>query len=127
MRSEGVMRLIVSLTWIVVMAFGLVSLGLQCFLQLSSAGFAFSVSGCYTGNAEQAKQHPGPKTTVNPAQDNRKKQCRTNETKPNSNAIHARKRRNNPPHSHTRSRIKMKSGRSFHRLRRVQRSRCCLH
>ena len=61
---------------------------------------------CYTDQAEQAQQHPGIKTTINPAEDNRKKQCRPNETKPNSNAIHPHKRHNNRTHSYTPSRIK---------------------
>ena len=58
---------------------------------------------CYTEKAEQAQQHPGSKTTINPAEDNRKKQCRPDETKPNSNATHHRdrKRHNNPTHSYT--------------------------
>ena len=34
-----------------------------------------------------------------------KKQCRPDETKPNTNAIHPRKRHNNPTHSHTPGRI----------------------
>ena len=38
--------------------------------------------------AEQAQQHPGVKTAINPAEDNRKKQCKPNETKRTSNAIH---------------------------------------
>ena len=50
----------------------------------------------YTEKAEQAQQHPGINTASNPAEDNRKKQCRPNETKPNSNAIHTRKRHNKP-------------------------------
>jgi len=29
--------------------------------------------------AEQAQQHPGVKTAINPAEDNRKKQCKPNE------------------------------------------------
>ena len=41
---------------------------------------------CYTEKAEQAQQHPGIKTTSKPAEDNREKQCRPNETKPDSNA-----------------------------------------
>ena len=41
---------------------------------------------CYKEKAEQAQQRPGNKTTINkttihPAEDNRKKQCRPNETK----------------------------------------------
>ena len=42
----------------------------------------------------------------NPTEDKRKKQCKPNETKPTSNAIHPRKRHNNPTHSHTPSRVK---------------------
>ena len=61
---------------------------------------------CYTEKAEQAQQQPGTKTTINPAQVNRKKQCGPNETKPNSNAIHPRKRQNSPTNNHTPSRIK---------------------
>ena len=38
------------------------------------------ITRCYTEKAEQAQQHPGSKTTINPAGDNRKKQCRPNET-----------------------------------------------
>ena len=51
---------------------------------------------CYTEKAEQAQQHPGIKTIINPAEDNRKKQCRPNDTKRNSNAIHPLKRHNDP-------------------------------
>ena len=47
---------------------------------------------CYKEKAEQAQEHPGIKTTINPAEDNRTKQCRPNETKPNSNAMHPRTR-----------------------------------
>ena len=63
-------------------------------------------SMCYTEKVERAQQHPGPKTTVNPAQDNRKKQCKPNKTKPHSNVIHPRKRHNDPTHSHAPSCIK---------------------
>ena len=36
---------------------------------------------CYTEKAEEAHRHPGTKTTINPAQDNCKKQCGPNKTK----------------------------------------------
>ena len=42
-------------------------------------------SVCYTEKAEQGQQHPGNKTAITPADYNRKKQCRPNDTKPNSN------------------------------------------
>ena len=42
---------------------------------------------CYTEKAEQAQQHPGTKTTSNPAEDNRTKQYKPNETKPSSYTI----------------------------------------
>ena len=51
---------------------------------------------CYTQSlpilSNAAQQHPGIKTTVNPAEDNHKTQCKPNETDPNFNAIHPRKR-----------------------------------
>ena len=53
---------------------------------------------CYAEKAEQAQQHTGIKTTSNPAEDHRKKQCRPNEIKPNSNGIYPRKRHNNSTH-----------------------------
>ena len=34
------------------------------------------MSLCYTEKAEEAQQHPGTKTTINTAEDNRKKQCK---------------------------------------------------
>ena len=37
-----------------------------------------TVTVCYTEKAEQAQQHPGTKATINPAEDNRKEQCRPN-------------------------------------------------
>ena len=40
----------------------------------------------YTEKTEYAQKHPGVKTTINPAEDNRRKQCKPNETKPNSNS-----------------------------------------
>ena len=46
----------------------------------------------YTAKAEEGQQHPGFKTTINPAEVNRKTQCKPNETKPNSNVIHPRKK-----------------------------------
>ena len=61
---------------------------------------------CYTEKAEQDQQHPGIKTTINPAEESREKQCRPNETKPNSNAIHPGKRHNTPTRSYTPSRTK---------------------
>ena len=36
---------------------------------------------CYTGKVEYAQQHSGTKTTINPVVDNRKKQCKPDETK----------------------------------------------
>ena len=38
---------------------------------------------CYTEKAEEGQQCPGIKTTINPAVDTRKKQCKHNITKPN--------------------------------------------
>ena len=38
--------------------------------------------------AEEAERHPHTETTINPAEDNRKKQCKPDETKPISSAIH---------------------------------------
>lgn len=35
---------------------------------------------CYTEKAEQGKQHPGTKTTVKTANDNRKKQCKAKQS-----------------------------------------------
>ena len=51
--------------------------------------------------AQQAQQHPGTKAAINPAEDNRKKQCKPYTTEPNPNAIHPRKRHNNPTHSNS--------------------------
>ena len=59
---------------------------------------------CYMEKAEQAQQHPGTRTTINPAEDSRKKQCRPNETKPNSQREapvfrgYRRQRHSNPTH-----------------------------
>ena len=49
---------------------------------------------CYEEKAEYAQQHPGTNTAINPAQDNCKKQCRSNETKPNAITINPRKQHN---------------------------------
>ena len=38
---------------------------------------------CYAEKAEQAQQHPGTKTKINPADETRKKQCKPKEAKPN--------------------------------------------
>ena len=54
---------------------------------------------CYTEKAEQAQQHPGTKTTINPGEDNRKKQCKPNQTKSNSITMNPRRRHNNPARS----------------------------
>ena len=54
----------------------------------------------------EAQKYPGTKTLINPAEDNRKKQCERGETKPNSNAIHPRKRRSKPTYTYTPSRSK---------------------
>ena len=43
---------------------------------------------------------------INPAEANRKKQCKQTETIPNSNTIHRRKRHNHPTHSSTPTRVK---------------------
>ena len=48
------------------------------------------------------------KYTFNPAEGNRKKQCRPTEAKINSTAIHPRLRHKNPTHTYTPSRIKSK-------------------
>ena len=45
-------------------------------LRLVAVGFQ-NAQLCYTEKAKQARQHPGPKATFNPAQDNREKQCRS--------------------------------------------------
>ena len=49
------------------------------------------------------------KTTINPAEDNRKKQCKPNETRPDSNTIHAHTRHSNFTRSQTPSRVNLKS------------------
>ena len=54
---------------------------------------------CYAEKAEQAQQQPGIKATINPAEDNCKKQCKPNKTTPNSNATHPRERHNSPTHT----------------------------
>ena len=51
---------------------------------------------CYTEKAEEAQQHPGTKSTINPAEDNCKKQCGPNETTPNAITMDPRKRHNIP-------------------------------
>ena len=51
------------------------------------------VPGCYT---EKRQEHPGIKATINPVEDNCKKQCKPYETKPNSNTIYPRKRHGSP-------------------------------
>ena len=56
------------------------------------------LSLCDAEKAEQAQQHPGTKTTINLAEDNRKKQCKPNEPKPYSVTINPGKRHNNPTH-----------------------------
>ena len=61
------------------------------------------LSLCYMENKTSARHRLERQCN---ACDNCKKQCRHKETKPNSNAIHPRKRHNNPTNSHTPSRIK---------------------
>ena len=53
---------------------------------------------CHMEKAEYAQQHPGTKTTINPAEDNRKKQCKPDKTNPNPITISPRKRYNIPTH-----------------------------
>ena len=66
-------------------------------------GHAWNMWLCYTEKATEARHRPDRQYT---ACDKHKKQCRPNEPKPNSNATHPRKRRNNPTSSYTPSRIK---------------------
>ena len=53
--------------------------GAHCLLQLHPASVV-DCSLCYTEKEEYAQQHLGTKTTTTPAKDNRKKQCKPNET-----------------------------------------------
>ena len=78
---------------------------------LGSAYLAFSVSHMLEHaeyvcsrrrqNTEYAKQHPGTKTAINPAEDNCKKQCDRNDvdTKPNAITISSRQRRTYTGHA----------------------------
>ena len=50
---------------------------------LSTAATLKDIICVHTEKAEPAQQPPGLQTTINPAEDNRKKQCRPNETSPN--------------------------------------------
>ena len=53
----------------------------------------------YMEKAEQSEQHLGIKTTINPAEDNRKKQCKPNQTNPKSDVIHPSKSHTVPAHT----------------------------
>jgi len=50
-------------------------------------------------NAEKAQQHPGTITTINPAEENCKQQCRPNKTQPYAIKTDPRRRQNRPTHS----------------------------
>ena len=54
---------------------------------------------CYAEKAEQAQQHPGTYTTINPAKNNCRKLCGPDETKSNAIMINPRKIHNNGTHS----------------------------
>ena len=66
----------------------------RCALCVRRKGVPAAV--CHKENAEKSQQHPGIKTTTNPAEDNRKRHSKPNGTKPNSNAMHPQKLHNNP-------------------------------
>ena len=56
---------------------------------------------CYAEKAEQGQQHLGTRTKISPAADNCKKQCRPNQTKPNTIMPNPCKRHDHPTHSST--------------------------
>ena len=58
-------------------------------------------SMCVTLRRQNKPSNTQEERAVNPAEDNRKKQCERNETKPNAITINPRNRHNNPTHSLT--------------------------
>ena len=72
----------------------------------AAPGFRYRCQLCYTEKAEQAQQHLGNQATINPAEDNRKQQCKPNEPKPNFNVIYPRTRHNKLTRRYTPRRVK---------------------
>ena len=89
--------------WLVTRRLVLRDMSLRC---VCSSSLIHAVG--YTEKAEQNHQHQETKARIKPAEDDSKKQCQPNETRPGSNlnTIHPCKRHNNPIHGQTPSRVK---------------------